>query len=75
VHTNQSGTKYFQNVYFISELPKNLLNIGQPIESEYSILFENNSYVIKDKITKQTSINVNMTTNKIFSLEKKNDIK
>lgn len=39
------------------------------MESWHSILFEGNSCAIKDETTKETIIEVKMTTNKLFSLQ------
>ena len=47
----------------------NLLNAGQLIASGYSILFDNASYVIKDKKFDQVINDVHMTPNKLFPLE------
>jgi len=44
-----SDTKTLKNVLYVPKINKNLISVGQLIESGYSILFNDGVYDIKDK--------------------------
>lgn len=43
-----SGTKFTSDVLYVPEIGQNLLSVGQLIERGYKVLFENESFLIKD---------------------------
>ncbi|XP_073138710.1 uncharacterized protein [Henckelia pumila] len=61
--------KLLYNVYFIPDLTQNLLGVGQLMGSGYSIFFDDNSCVIRDKKSNQVIVDVQMAPNKLFPLE------
>ena len=70
IATNKSGMRYHYNVYYIPELLKNILSIGQLMKSEYSVvLFDENFCTIKERTTNQSTAEVKMATNKLFLFE------
>ncbi|XP_070004067.1 uncharacterized protein [Nicotiana sylvestris] len=69
VQTSQGKVKLIQNVLFAPGLAHNLLSIGQLLNSEFSVLFDDGLCVIKNKKTGQILASIHMTENKIFPLE------
>ncbi|PKA51556.1 hypothetical protein AXF42_Ash002923 [Apostasia shenzhenica] len=69
IKTAQGNTKYFDNIFFVLKLTNNLLSIGQLVASGCSILFDNATCKIKDKESGQIIIDIQMTSNNIFSLK------
>lgn len=49
VNTSQGKEKFLHNVFFIFSLAHNLLSVRQIMATRYSILFDDDSYAIKDK--------------------------
>ena len=66
IKTMQGNIKLPYAVQFVLSLAHNLLNIGQLMTSGYSIVFDNDSCVIHDKISSQTLATVHKTPNRTF---------
>lgn len=58
--------------FFVPSLSQNLLSVGQLMGNRFSVLFEDDSCVIKDRKTNQMIMKVIMTRNKLFPLELSN---
>ena len=46
-----SGTKLISDVLYVFEIDQNLLSIGQLIENDYKVVFEDKSCLIKDVVS------------------------
>ncbi|CAL5345664.1 unnamed protein product [Camellia sinensis] len=69
IKTTHGNIKLLHNVQFVPDLGYNLLSVGQLMAAGYSISFDNDACVIRDKHSGHTLININMTQNKMFPLE------
>ncbi|CAL5412844.1 unnamed protein product [Camellia sinensis] len=69
IKTTHGNIKLLHNVQFVPDLGYNLLSVGQLMVAGYSISFDNDACVIRDKHSGHTLININMTQNKMFPLE------
>ncbi|KAA8547740.1 hypothetical protein F0562_004169 [Nyssa sinensis] len=69
IESTHGNVKLLYNVQFVPDLGYNLLSVGQLMAAGYSILFDNDACVIKDKYSGHTLININMTQNKMFPME------
>ncbi|XP_024965767.1 uncharacterized protein LOC112505964 [Cynara cardunculus var. scolymus] len=66
------GHKKISNVYFVPNLKHSLLSVGQLLQRRYDVHFRNNTCEIRDP-NGILLARVNMTTNKMFSLNFKGD--
>lgn len=69
IKTIHGKIKLLHNVQFVPDLGYNLLSVGQLMACGYSISFDNGACVFKEKNSGYTLITINMTQNKMFSLE------
>ena len=46
--TNYTGPKHIQDVFFVSNIDQNLLSVGQLIEKDFKVTFEDEYCLIKD---------------------------
>ncbi|KAL7143615.1 hypothetical protein ABFS83_08G204000 [Erythranthe nasuta] len=69
IETSNGNVKLVHGVQFIPDLGYHLLSVGQLLVSEYSLLFDDYTCVIKHKQSGQILINIKMTPNKMFPLE------
>ncbi|CAH9081524.1 unnamed protein product [Cuscuta europaea] len=69
LQTEQGKTKLLHNVQYVPELTHNLLSVGQLLSGGYSVIFEMNMCVIKDKKSGETLIRILMGKNKVFPLD------
>lgn len=60
--------KMVQNVFYAPSLAHNLLSVGQLVEYGYSVLFENNTCVVKKK-TGAILLQGKMTKNRMFPID------
>ncbi|XXG60383.1 hypothetical protein AAC387_Pa04g2305 [Persea americana] len=68
IHTQQGTAKHLHDVQYVPHLAHNLLSVGQLLSSGYSILFEDDCCMIREKGTKEIVVRVPMGMNKMFSL-------
>ncbi|XP_059073703.1 uncharacterized protein LOC131874377 [Cryptomeria japonica] len=74
--TKMGEKKYISDVYFVSGLKQNLMSIGQLIQKGYRVYFKNKECTILDKFPSNQLIEkVKMTSNRMFSLKIKPDLK
>ena len=65
----KENIKLISNVLFVPSISHNLLSVVQLMQSGMSVLFENNSCLIGDTKTSHVIAEINMTKNKLFSME------
>ena len=61
--------KLLYNVQFVPNLGYNFLSVGQLLGSGYSVLFDDDACVIKEKNSGYVLVTISMTQNRIFPLE------
>lgn len=71
VDTSHGKVKVLNNIQFVPDLGYNLLSVGQLIAGGYSVLFDDNTCVIKNKKSGQ-KVQISMTSNKMFPLDVSN---
>lgn len=64
----QGNLKFIYDVQFILSLAYNFLNVAHLMINDYSVLFDNDSYIDSDKKYGQTIAVVPMTHNNMFPL-------
>ncbi|GKD13030.1 retrovirus-related pol polyprotein from transposon TNT 1-94, partial [Tanacetum coccineum] len=69
IKTTQGNVKLLYDVEHVPSLAHNLLSVGQLMCSGHSILFDDDSCVIKDKKPGKVVANVKMTENRMFPFD------
>ena len=69
LETDCGKVKFLHDVFFVSSLSHNLLSVGQLMFSGYSILFDGDTCVIRDKKSGQVVVSMSMAKNKCSLLK------
>ena len=76
VLTKKAERKTISDVYYVPGMKRNLLSIGQLIQKDYNVFFEDDVCTIMDKPPrKQCIAQVKMTRNIMFPLKMRADLK
>eukprot|EP00253_Pinus_taeda_P026611 PITA_26611 len=74
--TKKGETTHISDVYFVHGLKHNLISIGQPMKNGYNVFFKNDECTILHKSpSRQMIAKVQMTSNRMFPLKIKSDLK
>lgn len=68
VKTKNGDSNFIHDVLYVPSLAQNLLSVGQLIQRDYMVKFDENKCLIVDKKKIQLITSVKMTSNKVFPL-------
>ena len=66
IETSQGNVKLIHKAQYVPTLTHNLLGVGQLLSSGYSVMFEGETCIIKDKNTRVQLANVQILRNIMF---------